>query len=430
MNVWRRRIHFRTSIEPQLAAGHDHVVELYRLTHEARWAPLAGRLAVDWLQTHRDLPFSVQTALVQCAVNSSVNDLARRLDVAGRIEDAPDYNAMLLWLSVSFLVEFHLRSDTLYAAAEHEPHLVWRIRNLLGQQHQEDFSRLSVAQLMFIVESFGQHWPVVPVPTGIMHGNCNAWDASVFINGAISAIAARPCAEATEALQHLIDCPAVSYADAVRHALALQRKARRDFEYDPPSMEELQGVMADGLPLSIDGMRACMVDRLKEIQERMHASNTDTWRMYWRHDSVPEEENYCRNRLVEQLLSVMPDGVQIEPEAQMPGVRRVDFVSSYDEVRLPVEIKGQWHRKVWNAASEQLDAYYAREWRAKGRGVYIVFWFGDARGKQLPAHPDSLQRPETPEELRSMLVERLPEERRAQIDVFVLNVAQPAQGAG
>ena len=89
----------------------------------------------------------------------------------------------------------------------------------------------------------------------------------------------------------------------------------------------------------------------------------------------------------------------------------------------------QWHREVWDAAIEQLDAYYAREWRAKGRGVYIVFWFGDVCGKQLPARPDGLKRPETPEEFQSMLVERLPEERRAQIDVFVLDVVRPAEGA-
>ena len=368
--------HFRTSIEPQLAAGCDPVVELYRLTHDPRWAPLAGRLAVDWLRTYRELPSSVQTALVQCAVDSAANDLARRVGIAERIEGPFDHEAMLLWMSASFVVEFQLRGDALRAVAVDEPHIVWRIRDRLGEQHREDFSRLSVGQLAFIVESFGQHWPVVSPPAGVMRGNCNPWDASVFIKGAVSALAARPCPEATEALQYLIDSPAVSYADTLRHAVASQRRARRDFEYDPPSLEELQGVMEDGLPESIDGMRACLLDRLDTIQRRMHASNTDTWRVYWRHDGVPQDENYCRDRLVEPLSDLMPRGVQLEPEAQMPGVRRVDFVASYDEIRLPVEIKGQWHRKVWTAASEQLDAYYTRELRAKERGVYIVFWFG------------------------------------------------------
>ena len=419
-------LHFRTSIEPQLAAGCEHVVELYRLTHEPRWAPVAGRLAVDWLRTCGDLPLSVQTALVQCAIDSAVDDLARRLDVGVRIEGAPDRDARLLWLSAAFVLEFESRGEALRAAAANEPHLLWRVRDRLGEQHREDFSRLCVSQLVFIVESFGQHWPVVPVPTGIIMGDSTSWDATMFIRGAISAIAARPWPEATEALQHLIDGPAVTYADAVRHALAQQRKVRRDFEYRPPSLGELHSAVVDGLPETVDGMRACLLDRLDAIQERMHSSNTNTWQIYWRHDESPQGENYCRDRLVEQLLGLMPGGVQLEPEARMPGERRVDFVASHDDIRLPIEIKGQWHSEVWSAASEQLDAYYAPERRAKGRGVYVVFWFGDVPRKQLPAHPDDLEPPENAKQLQSMLVERLPQERRAQIDVVVLDVERPA----
>ena len=299
------------------------------------------------------------------------------------------------------------------------------IRARLGEQYQEDFSRLSVAQLVYVVKAFGGFWPVVPRPQVATRGYDHPWDASEFIERTIYAIAGRPGPEATEALQYLVDGPAMSYADTAKHALALQRKARRDFEYVAPSMSELQGVMKDGPPESIDGMRACLLERLDWIQERMKASNTDTWEMYWREDKRPRAENFCRNRLVEQLLGLIPAGIQIEPEAHMPEERRADFVLSHNEIRLPIEIKGQWNPAVWNAASEQLDAYYAREWRAKGRGLYIVLWFGDVNGKQLRTHPEGLDRPETPDGLRTMLMDRLPEERCAQIDMFVLDVTRP-----
>ena len=42
-----------------------------------------------------------------------------------------------------------------------------------------------------------------------------------------------------------------------------------------------------------------------------------------------------------------------------------------------------------------------------------------------PRHLDGLKRPKTPEALRQMLVDRLPEERRFQIDVFILDVTRP-----
>lgn len=422
-------VHFRASIEPQLAAGVEHVVELYRLTHDAELAPLAGRLAMDWLRTYPGLPSYVETELVSCAVESAANEMARHFDFAGRIENAPDHDAMQLWLSASFVVEFELRGEALRAAAADEPALVWQIRARLGEQYHEDFSRLSVAQLVYIVETFAGHWPVAPRPTRATRGYGHPWDASEFIKQTIYAIAGRPSAEATEALRHLVDGAAMTYADAARHALALQRKARRDFEYAAPSLDELRAVMSDGLPETNDGMRASLLDRLDTIQERLQASNTDPWEMYWREDRRPRPENYCRNRLVDQLRELMSPGIQIEPEAQMPGAKRADFVLSHRDVRLPIEIKGQWHDEVWDAASDQLDAYYAVEWRAAGQGLYIVLWFGHALGKQLSRHPEGLARPGTPQELRQMLIDRIPETRRSQIDVFVMDVTAPADTA-
>ena len=421
--------HFRASIEPQLDAGVEHVDELYRLTHDAALAPLAGRLAMDWLRTFPGLPSYVETELVSCAVQSAANEMARQFDFAGRTENAPDHDAMLLWLSASFVVDFEMRGDAVRAAAAREPALVWQIRARLGEQYQEDFSRLSVTQLVYIVETFAGHWPVAPRPTRATRGYGHPWDASEFIEQTIYAIAGRPSAEATEALRHLVDGAAMTYADAARHALALQRKARRDHEYAAPSLNELRAVMTDGLPETNDGMRACLLDRLDTIQERMHASNTDPWEMYWREDRRPGTENYCRNRLVDQLRELMPHGIQIEPEAQMPGARRADFILSHGEVRLPIEIKGQWHGQVWDAAVDQLDAYYAVEWRAEGQGLYIVLWFGHVPRKQLPHHPEGLARPGTPQELRQMLIDRIPEIRRSQIDVFVMDVTAPAQPA-
>jgi hypothetical protein len=45
--------------------------------------------------------------------------------------------------------------------------------------------------------------------------------------------------------------------------------------------------------------------------------------------------------------------------------------------------------------------------------------------KNLPAHPDGLARPKTPDDLRMMLINRLPENLRDVIDVYVVDVSQP-----
>ena len=182
--------------------------------------------------------------------------------------------------------------------------------------------------------------------------------------------------------------------------------------------------MTDGLPESIDDMREYLFDRLDTLQTRMRASNTDMWEAYWA-NGKPRNENYCRNRMIDQISDSLPDPIRFAPEELMPGQTRADIAAIHGSITLPVEIKGQWHKDVWDAATEQLGAKYARDWRARGRGVYLVLWFGDAPGKQLPTHPDGLPSPDTPESLRLMLENRLPEEKRSLIHIYVMDVSRP-----
>ena len=387
--------HFRASIEPQLAVIVDHVEELDRLTYDDRWASLGGRLSVDWLRFFPDLPCSVQKNLLSPAIERCPEELRRQIDIGERIQNAPDRELKQLWLAAAFVLDFDHHRDVLVQAASDDSDLIWPVRDRFGRNYEEVFADFSIPQLVFIVEAFGVGWQNIARPPGPMWGSRDPWDASRFIAQTISAIASRPSPEATAALQQLIDGPAESYVDVSRHALAQQRKARRDAEYAAPRVGELQSVMDGGIAASIDGMRAYFMDRLDTLQERIQASNTNMREAYWGGNG-PKGENYCRDRLVEHLSGLMPPAIQIEPEARMPEEKRVDFVLSHNENRLPIEIKGEWHDKVWDAASEQLDAYYAVEWRAQGRGIYVVLWFGNFDGK-LRAHPEGHARPRTPE---------------------------------
>jgi hypothetical protein len=205
--------------------------------------------------------------------------------------------------------------------------------------------------------------------------------------------------------------------------LALQRRLRRDHEYVPASIDQVRSVGCNLLPETIDDMRGYFGDRVATVQARMHATNTDMWEAYW-DGTKPRPENFCRNRLVEHISGQLPAAVQFEPEMHMPDQKRADIAAIRDAIGLPVEIKGQWHREVWDAPVEQLAARYARDWHAKGRGAYIVIWFGDVPGKQLPSHPCGLVAPTTAEALRAMLIDRIPEAIEGLIDVYVIDVTR------
>lgn len=418
--------HFRTSIEPQLSCNREHVVEFGRLAHEPALAGLAGRLAINWLRAYPALSAATQKQLLACALKSAPRDALRALLVGRRAAIRPDQEADPLWLSMEFAVEFEDRREALRSAVGDNPDLIWAVRDRIGPPHDWRFARYSLDHLVFIVEAFGTHWPMTDLSHGPIMGTCEPGDASAFIRSTIHAIASRPSPQATQALHHLLTDHAPSYADTTRHALALQRRIRRDAEYAAPTIAELRSVMANALPETTDDMRAWFADRLEQLQERIRASDTDTWQAYWKDAGKPQDENYCRNRLIEHISLHLPESIRLGRETSMPRDKRADIALTRNTIKLPIEIKGQWSSELWSAAIDQLDTKYAVDWQAEGRGVYVVLWFGDVPDRSLRRHPDGLERPRSPHDLQRMLIDRLPEVRRAWIDVFVLDVSRPS----
>ena len=431
-----REDHFRKSIEPQLAADLVHVDELYRLTTDPDLAALAGRLAVDWLRRYPALCCSTQKELLACALECAEEETVCALTVDRQSAVHPDRETTLLWLSADYAVDFERRCDTLLEAAANEPEFIWFIRDRIAPDRRDhsDSDRgkrvalFSLAQLSYIVEAFGRQWPRTKEPSSSA-GSQNSWDATRFIQYAIETIGGRPAPEATEVLQTLIADHAPTYANRMKHVLHLQRRARRDFEFSSPTIAEFQAVISEALPENVDDMRAWFADRLEEFRKRIRGSDTNMREAYWNDTGKPRNEEYCRDRLIEHVSGPLPESIRFGPEARMPDRKRADIALTRNAMKLPVEIKGQWERNVWNAVNDQLDAKYTVDWQADGRGVYIVLWFGDVPGKNLPKHPDGLPPPKIPGELERMLKDRLPEARRSSIDIFVIDLSRPACAA-
>ena len=419
-------LHFRSSIEPQLARNTSHVRELYRLENDPQVSTLAGRLSVDWLRAHPALNIHTQTTLLGYALKNASEEEKRRLVMVSRYRVHSNCASKLLWLSADYVVDLIGCREALKGVAADNRNLIWVIRDQIGPENGERFDRLSLDHLVFIIEAFGERWPYVQRPAGAIMGDCNPSDASQFIRHTIYAIASLPSPEATKALQHLISDHAVSYVDILKHALALHRRVRGVAEYAAPKIDELRAVMANAPPDSMEDMQAWFGDRLEQLQSRIRASDTNMWAAYWTEDGRPRHEDFCRDRLIEHISGLLPQTIRLAPEPRMPLGKRADIALTRNAMKLPVEIKGQWHPDVWNAASDQLDAKYAVDWQAEDRGTYIALCSGDVPGKQLPRHPEGLEPPASPGDLLRMLIERLPETRRGWIDVFVMDVSKPS----
>lgn len=407
----------RAVLEPRLDAGAPRLPLLDRLAEEPRWQALGARLGLVYLGRYPEMSADLQERWLRLVMRGP-HQPGRQALVADRFRAAATPEARRFWTAAAIVSGDDALRAEIAAAVTADPTILWSVRELA--EFREEVGGLTDGQLSFVIEVFGPHWPAVE-ESDAEWGRSSGWDASNFIVGCIRTLAGRPTAGAGAVLDHLVAAGASGHQTELEHARAAQARLRRDAVYAPPSAAVVVQVLSSGLPTSIDDLRALTVDALEAFQKRILAAETDGWRMFWERDA-PLPEEICRDRLVELLNGRLPPEIQLLPEALMPHRKRADTAVLLGQMGLPIEVKGQWHSEVWHAGDTQLDRLYAMHWRAEGRGIYLVLWFGDCRGKQLRRHPDRLRAPRSAAELQTMLTERLRADQRGRLDVVVLDL--------
>ena len=420
--------HFLTAyVEPQIRSGKDHVSGLYRMPREPRFSNVAVKLALKWLQTYPTAKLSVQRELLLIALHEGAAQNLEQI-VRTRLANPPatDAESNRMWLAAAFIIGLADVLEKGKALAGGDRDMLWSIKDLMSPDRVERRGLLlGVSQLEFIISEFAHSWPVVARPRSSWSGANNPWDASDYLAYCINSLGAVPSVEASSALERLeVALAGSSYSERVKHVKYSQRRLRRDNEYIPLSFEQAAQVLADAHPGNIDDLKALLMDRLEVLQKYLRDADTDGWEAFWE-GQKPKIENVCRDRILDGLRPRMPTIVDLLPETLMPEKNRSDIIAIYNGLGVPVEVKGQWHPDVWHASETQLDDKYGRDWRADGRGIYLVLWFGNVPGKNLPGHPDGLDRPQSPSELRDMLAARLKDECKGRIEIAVIDVAKP-----
>jgi hypothetical protein len=111
-------------------------------------------------------------------------------------------------------------------------------------------------------------------------------------------------------------------------------------------------------------------------------------------------------------------------EHHMADGNRCDMTASTSiegsEFLLVVEVKGQWHRNLFTAASTQLADRYAIYPSAAKQGVYLVLWYGAGERVAGRIEPSI----SSPDELRKRIIESMPLELQRSIDTVVLDLSR------
>jgi hypothetical protein len=419
-NAWETAL--RRFYEPQFQKRRAHVSGLYAVMRGQDDDGLASDLAADWLSRFESLPTEPESELIDRILRSGRREDLREISL--RKLGLTDVESRLVWDAVGIVVDFDATVARLAESAV-PANLLWHLRNRTTGRYDEGPNvELSPAQLCWIIATFRTLWPEAPRPSGTTMGDDNLWDASDYLSSLIRRLGNDTHPAAVAALAQLLDAEPDGYTEFLKAVRAEQTRKLVEAAYVPPSLAAVGAIATDRAPADATDLQALMFDELAVVQAKIRSDDAESWRGFFDH-SGPLNEESCRDHLL-GLLRQGCDGVVLTPEAHVGGDREVDIACSVGTLRLPIEIKGQWHPELWRGIDNQLDHFYSKDWRAGGRGIYLVLWFGSQvpDNKKLRSPGQGRESPTNAVELRAMLEigSRAVEDGR--IEIFVLDLSR------
>lgn len=246
----------------------------------------------------------------------------------------------------------------------------------------------------------------------------------------VNRLGSTPTLTAESEIKKLLNKPRLSkWHTTLRHALHTQRVSYRETTFGYPTVAQVCETLGNRGPANAADLAALVGDYLQELASEIRHGNTDQYKQFWNVDKyarpkTARPEDSCRDTLLERLKDrLLPLGVEAVPEGHYADDKRADIRVSHTtpnlSLAIPIEVKRDSHPDLWTAMSDQLIELYTREPESKGRGIYLVFWFG---GKGMPTPPTG-NRPRSAAELEAQLLRIRPPNKRELISVCVVDCA-------
>lgn len=234
--------------------------------------------------------------------------------------------------------------------------------------------------------------------------------------------------DATKELQRLRSLPQLkAWWLELDSAIFENTRLARAAHFTHASPQAVALMLANRTPANPGDLQALLVDHLRQLEKEIRGSDANLLGQFWsKKNSMgrqsPPTENDCRDRLLALLrLRVQPLAVAVVKEAYAADDKRMDLRASIqgqtNPKHLPIEIKKDTDINVWTAWREQLDLKYLNDPNSGGYGIYLVLWFG-----HKTTASDGI-RPQSAEQMESMLREKIPPADRVRIAVVVMDLS-------
>ncbi|MCZ4337709.1 NACHT domain-containing protein [Shewanella colwelliana] len=410
----------RRYYEPQLETKKEFVSGLHELMRDEDKKNSCNKLAFEWLQRYKTLHENAEEQLLKRLVCSYKFDelkslLNEHLDLKNRTHRP-------IWDAICFIADFD--NITEKVGDNIDSGLIWLLRDLVqGHYRHGSHLELSFAQREWIVQTLRVQWSTVEHPNEDMSGSNTALEASQFINSLIDRIGSSTDVQAVKVLRRLRHASEDSYTSRVKIVAAEQHRLIVEANYAPPSLATIKSITSNTLPKSMADLQALIIEELEIVQAKIKSDDVDSRCIFFDDTDFAHKEERCSSALI-GLLRQGVKGIEYTPELHVANDKKVDITCAVEKLRLPIEVKGQWNKDLWHAADTQLDRLYTPDWRAEGRGIYLVLWFGQNQpdNKKLQTLGRGKVKPKTAEELREMLKENSLATQQGRVEIFVLDL--------
>lgn len=321
------------------------------------------------------------------------------------------------WITIGLILDFE-KTVKQFENILSDHDFIWTIRDRLNKTNYQ----LKVNLLEWIMTTFRTIYSNVGYPRGGFSGNRQPWDAADFLKGIVAQLAKNPSDEASRALERLKNAEQDSYTDLIKTLQYEQKQIRVESLYIPPTIEQIKAISEDLPPQSISDLQAFILEELAVVQAKIRSDDAESWRGFYDDNTKPYKEERCRDHLI-GLLRQGSNEVVYEVEVHEADDKEADIGCTIGQLRLPIEVKGQWHPELWIGADNQLNKLYAQDWRAEGRGIYLVLWFGSRNDhKKLKSRGRGKLSPTAAAHLKKMLIENSQAAQTGQIEIVVLDI--------
>lgn len=424
----------RQYLEPQLAHKTCNNTELWLLKRDGNFSHLRASLSIEWLRNYPELTLSTLSELFDIATQygnrTDLNEIiaSRCSELMSAWPSLTDKDEVEQKRTFWLLRAFYFIEDTpeqywdWLKRDKDTVLLFYKFSSSINRSEYPSWPALSAGKAYEVLDAFIERWPKVDLPSGWGSDSPKDEKAYRFLKDLLWSFSTDDghlyikllLANSRFSDFHM-DLQSIN-------ASLIRKRALRDFT--PPLPQEIIKLLDGNEVVTVEGLRKLVLYELHRYQQDINGGEFNSVERFYEKGERLDEVRSTEIIAERIKLRLEPKNITVTPEHQLKERNRSDFTVTKmigGQRRLLVtEVKGQWHRELYTAASAQLYDRYSIHPDAEQQGIFLVIWFGvDEVVAGRRNHGI-----ESAEMLKTDIEEKLPAELLGLIDVFVLDVSR------